>query len=129
MIYHLRVTNERVAKRFQVHRRFHSGRKKENIDELPAAPIESQCSYSSFSALTPFLLHESWTACLALISAGVMLAGAEETIPVGVQFVANVGVTVANAPTTDRNVLHRVVILRWGRKKSGKVERSEIEER
>ena len=58
-----------------------------------------------------------------------MLAGAEETIPVGVQFVANVGVTVANAPTTDRNVLHRVVILRWGRKKSGKVERSEIEER
>ena len=49
-----------------------------------------------------------------------MLAGAEETIPVGVQFVANVGVTVANAPTTDRNVLHRVVILRWGRKKEWK---------
>ena len=74
---------------------------------------------SSFSALAPFLLHESRAAFLALIAAGVMLAGAQKPVPLGIQLVTHIRVSVADAPTTDRDVLHRVVVLedRW--KKGG----------
>ena len=72
---------------------------------------------TSLSALTPFLLHESRAAFLALIAASVMFARAEKTVPVRVQFVTHVRVTVANATTADRDVLHRVVVLWVGGRK------------
>lgn len=64
----------------------------------------------SFSALTPLLLDESWAAGVTLISAGVMFARAKKTIPRRVQLVTRVSVSVADAPTTDGNVFHRVVV-------------------
>jgi hypothetical protein len=65
---------------------------------------------SSFSALAPFLLHESGATSLALISACVMLARAQKTVPRGVQLVTDVSVSVADASTADRDVFDGVIV-------------------